>query len=130
MILGGDLSVSIPSEVVNKWLASLPQNKTRISLGVEIQTVDLPANIRQELTPVREKGLLIVGLRARSEQLNDLLIGDTLLDVAGKPVSDVATLRSILAQGEEGAPVAMKILRGGIVISLNIATQTTIIEPL
>jgi serine protease Do len=127
MIFGGDLSVSIPSEVVNKWLASLPQNTTqkRISLGVEIQTVDLPTNLRKELTPVREKGLLIVGLRARSEQFNDLLIGDTLLDVAGKPVSDVPTLRSILAQGAENAPVAMKLLRGGTVISLNIATQTT-----
>ncbi len=130
MIFGGDLSVSIPSEVVNKWLANLPQNKTRISLGVEIQTVDLPANVRQELTPAREKGLLIVGLRARQEQFKDLLIGDTLLDVAGKPVSAVTTLRGILDQGEEGAPVAMKILRGGTVISLNIATQTTIVEPL
>ncbi|MBV9617305.1 MAG: trypsin-like peptidase domain-containing protein, partial [Ktedonobacteraceae bacterium] len=35
MIFGGDLSVSIPSEVVNRWLAELPQNKRRISLGVE-----------------------------------------------------------------------------------------------
>ncbi|HEY5005844.1 MAG TPA: trypsin-like peptidase domain-containing protein [Ktedonobacteraceae bacterium] len=132
MIFGGDLSVSIPSEVVNKWLASLSQSKTqkRISLGVEIQTVDLPTNIRETLTPAREKGLLIVGLRARQEQFKDLLIGDTLLDVADKPVSDVSTLRNILALGEEGAPVAMKILRGGTITSLTIATQTTVIEPL
>lgn len=131
MIFGGDLSVSIPSEIVNKWLASLPQNKTqkRISLGVEIQTVDLPTNVRPELTPIREKGLLIVGLRARQEQFKDLLIGDILLDVASKPVSDVPTLRNILAQGEEAAPVPMKILRGGTIISLTIATQTTS-EPL
>ncbi|MBV9712966.1 MAG: trypsin-like peptidase domain-containing protein [Ktedonobacteraceae bacterium] len=125
MIFGGDLSVSIPSEVVNRWLAELPQNKRRISLGVEIQAVDLPTNVRQELTPVREKGLLIVGLRARQEQFKDLLIGDTLLDVASKPVSDAATLRNILAQGKEDAPVDMKILRGGTVISLVVATQIT-----
>ena len=127
MIFGGDLSVSIPSEVVNKWLTSLSQSKTqkRISLGVEIQTVDLPTNVRETLTPAREKGLLIVGLSARQEQFKDLLLGDTLLDVADKPVGDVPTLRNILAQGEEGAPVTMKILRGGTVISLSIATQTT-----
>jgi serine protease Do len=132
MIFGGDLSVSIPSEVVNTWLAGLTQSKTqkRISLGVEIQTVDLPTNVRETLTPAREKGLLIVGLRTRQEQFKDLLIGDTLLDVADKPVSDVSTLRTILDQGEEGAPVTMKILRGGTVISLAIATQTTVIEPL
>jgi serine protease Do len=131
MIFGGDLSVSIPSEVVNMWLASLSQSKSqkRISLGVEIQTVDLPANVRETLTPAREKGLLIVGLQARQEQFKDLFIGDTLLDVADKPVSDVPTLRNILALGEEGAPVTMKILRGGTIIALTIATQTTVIEP-
>ncbi len=125
MIFGGDLSISIPSEVVNRWLASLSRHKARISLGAEIQAVDLPANIHQELTPAREKGLLIVGLRARQEQFKDLLIGDILLEVAGKPVSDATTLRNILAQGEEGATVVMKLLRGGVVISLDIATQVT-----
>ncbi len=124
MIFGGDLSVSIPSAVVNKWLNSLPQSKSRISLGVEIQTVELPANIRQALTPARNTGQLIVGLRARKEQFKDLLVGDILLDVAGKPISDAATLRSTLAQGEEGAPVALRILRGGTVVELNVATQT------
>jgi S1-C subfamily serine protease len=116
---------------VNTWLASLSQSKSqkRISLGVEIQTIDLPTNVRETLTPVREKGLLIVGLHARQEQFKDLFIGDTLLDVADKPVSDVPTLRNILADGEEGAPVTMKILRGGTIISLTIATQTTSIEP-
>lgn len=131
MIFGGDLSVSIPSEVVDKWLASLTQSKPQqkpITLGVEIQTVDLPANIRETLTPAREKGLLIVGLRGRQEQFKDLLIGDTLLDVADKPVSDVPTLRTILNEVSEGAPVTMKILRGGTIISLPIATQTTVIE--
>ena len=125
MIFGGDLAVSIPSEVVNKWLANLPQKRTRISLGVEIQTVDLPVTVQHTLIPAREKGLLIVGLRTRQEQFKDLLIGDTLLDVAGKPVSDVTTLRNILAQGEEGVPVAMKILRGGTVLDFHIATQVT-----
>jgi serine protease Do len=125
MIFGGDLSVSIPSEVVNKWLANLPQKQTRIALGVEIQTVDLPTSVQQTLSPTRTQGLLIVGLRARQEQFKDLLIGDTLLAVADKPVSDVTTLRNILAQGEEGAPVAVKILRGGTVIALDIATQVT-----
>ncbi len=125
MIFGGDLAVSIPSEVVSNWLANLPQKRTRISLGVEIQTVDLPVTVQHTLIPAREKGLLIVGLCTRQEQFKDLLIGDTLLDVAGKPVSDVTTLRNILAQGEEGVPVAMKILRGGTVLDLNIATQLT-----
>src|SRR5258708_25331876 len=37
MIFGGDLSVAIPSNVFNTWLAGLPNQ--RIGLGVEVQTV-------------------------------------------------------------------------------------------
>ena len=37
MIFGGDLSVSIPSSVVQNWLAELPDR--RVTLGIEIQTV-------------------------------------------------------------------------------------------
>ena len=122
MILGGDLSVSIPSNVVSDWLKSLP--KGRITLGIEIQRVELPTSIQQSLQPQREIGLLVVGVGARHIQRNDLLVGDILLDVAGEPVNDAATLRHILASGEEGKDVPMKILRGGVIVETNIATQT------
>ncbi|MBV9230632.1 MAG: trypsin-like peptidase domain-containing protein, partial [Chloroflexi bacterium] len=122
MIFGGDLSVSIPSNVVSGWLKSLPRG--RITLGIEIQTVELPTNIRQSLQLQRETGLLVVGVGARYVQRNDLLVGDILLDVAGKPVNDAAALRHILASGEPGKDVPMKILRGGVVVEADIATQT------
>jgi S1-C subfamily serine protease len=66
----------------------------------------------------------VIGVGARYVQRSDLLVGDILLDVAGKPVNDAATLRHILANGEEGKDVPMKILRGGVIVETNIATQT------
>ncbi|HEX4207213.1 MAG TPA: trypsin-like peptidase domain-containing protein [Ktedonobacteraceae bacterium] len=121
MIFGGDLSVSIPSNVMSTWLAGLP--KSPITLGIEIQTVGLPENVLQALQPHRESGLLVVGIGPeRQSQYSDLLIGDILLDVAGKPMNDAAALRTIIAHSEDGKPVAMKILRGGIIIHADIVT--------
>jgi serine protease Do len=121
MIFGGDLSVSIPSNVVNQWLAELP--KRRVVLGVEIQTVELPRATQQALQPQRSAGVLIVSTKARREQLTDILVGDIVLDVANTPITDTATLRHILTQYTEGDTVPMRILRGGSVITLDAITQ-------
>jgi serine protease Do len=124
MIFGGDLSVSIPSNVVTSWLNSLP--KGRKALGVEIQAVELPAQIGQNLKPgqpARSAGLMVVGLLPQRQDLyDDLFVGDILLEVAGKPVADVAELRQVLAQGSDSVP--MQIIRGGKVTSITVATIT------
>lgn len=121
MIFGGDLSVAIPSNVVTSWLASLP--KRRILLGVEIQTVDIPQNVGQTLHPSRTTGVLIAGIRPeRQEQHEDLLVGDTVLAVEGKPTPNNATLLHILAQSEERTHIPMTLLRGGVVVQVNAAT--------
>src|SRR5437762_6467467 len=89
MIFGGDLSVAIPSDIVSTWLEGLPLPKRQVTLGIEIQQVELPANIRNGSKPQRETGLLIVGIAAeRQAKYSDLLIGDTLLELDGKPVND------------------------------------------
>jgi serine protease Do len=100
MIFGGDLSVSIPIHVVKNWLDKLPANQSqkRGRLGVEIQQVELPQNIQQQLRPSRATGLLVVGTIARPDTLHDLLLGDTLLAVAGTPVPDGVTLRQKIAE--------------------------------
>jgi serine protease Do len=121
MIFGGDLSVSIPSNVVKQWLAELP--KRRVALGVEIQTIELPQATQRTLQPQRSTGVLIVSTRARKEHLTDILVGDIVLDVANTAVTDTTTLRQQLTQYREGDTVPMRILRGGNVITLDVGTQ-------
>jgi serine protease Do len=121
MIFGGDLSVSIPSNVVTDWLNNLP--KGHKVLGVEIQTIEIPTQIGQNLQPARSAGLMVVGLLPERQALyNDLFVGDILLDVAGKPVADAEALRQILSQ--EGDSTSMQIIRGGEVITITAATLT------
>lgn len=119
MIFGGDLSVAIPGNAVTTWLTGL--TKRAVKLGIAVQTVELPDNIRQSLTSQRSSGLLIVGIE-EGRQTTELLIGDVLLSMAGKPVNDPATLRHILAQQGESNTVPLTVFRAGAITSVDATT--------
>ena len=112
MIMGGDLSVAIPSSTVSKWIAQLPQ--ARITLGVQIQPTELPSTIRKELAKEQALGLLVVGIIAGglAEQAK-LLVGDVLIDIENTALSDATTLRAVLAQSSSKDSVKLLVLRGG-----------------
>lgn len=119
MIFGGDLSVSIPSNVVTEWLKDLPQ--ARRMLGAEIQEVEIPTAIANTLPSPRQTGLMIVGLHPQRQQRHhDLLVGDILLSVAGKAVNDVATLRQFVLQA--GEHISIGLIRGGQLQQVEAAT--------
>jgi len=121
MILGGDLSVSIPEQVVSTWLAGLPDR--RVTLGIEIQTLELPVSVRQAMQSQQATGVMVVGIRPeRPSQHNDLFIGDIVLSVAGKPVKDTSALRQALSESEERKSIPLTLLRGGKVITTDVAT--------
>jgi len=123
MIMGGDLSVAIPSTVVSNWIAQLPQ--ARITLGVQIQPTELPSDIRQELANEQLLGLLVVGIIAGglAEQAN-LLVGDVLIDIENTALSDAATLRLVLAQSSSKETVHLRVLRGGKVQEIEVTLHT------
>jgi serine protease Do len=119
MIMGGDLSVAIPSSVVSTWIAQLPQ--ARITLGVQIQPAELPSDIRQELADEQTLGLLVVGIieGGLAEQAQ-LLVGDVLIDIENTALSDAATLRSVLAQSSSRETVHLRVLRSGTVQEIEV----------
>jgi serine protease Do len=120
MIMGGDLSVAIPSNVVNAWAAQLSQ--TRISLGVQVQPAALAASIRQALAHGQTQGLLVVGIIPGSlAEHAGLLVGDILIDIAGKPINDVTTLRATLAANSSQDTVRLRVLRAGALVYVDVA---------
>jgi len=120
MIMGGDLSVAIPSNVVNAWAAQLPQ--TGISLGVQVQPAGLPASIRQALPHGQTQGLLVVGIIPGSlAEHAGLLVGDILIDIAGKPINDVTTLRATLTANSSQDTVRLRVLRAGALVNVDVA---------
>lgn len=119
MIFGGDLSVAIPSSVVQGWLAELPAR--RITLGIEILATELPATMRS--VAAQDSGVMVVGIRPeRQARHSDLFIGDILLEVAGNVVKDNAALLATLAASQERERLAVKLLRGGAIVEKEIAT--------
>ncbi len=122
MIFGGDQSVSIPSNVLSTWLANLPHK--RAVLGIGVQSVEIPANLRGELQPERSNGLLIVNTQTRAASANDLLIGDLLLDIDGTTLDNTAALRNVLANKSAGDTATIKLVRGGSITTVDAVLLT------
>ena len=123
MIMGGDLSVAIPSNVVSTWVAQLPL--ARITLGVQIQPAELPTKIQQELANEQTLGLLVVGIiEGGLAELAGLLVGDVLIDIENKPLGDAATLRAVLVQSSSQETVRLRVLRGGVLQEIHVALRT------
>src|SRR6266567_2995206 len=126
MVFGGDLAVSIPSNVVSSWIVGLSRRR-QISLGIEVETVELPASLREKtgVSSKRGSGLLVVALETGElkEQADraGLLIGDLLLDAAGKPVDDAASLLDIVARKDRQDSLQMRLVRGGSILTLDVA---------
>ncbi len=123
MIMGGDLSVAIPSNVVSNWVAQISQ--VRITLGVQIQPTELPTKIQQELANEQTLGLLVVGIiEGGLAELAGLLVGDVLIDIENKPLGDAATLRAVLVQSSSQETVRLRVLRGGVLQEIHVALRT------
>jgi len=123
MIMGGDLSVAIPSNVVSNWVAQISQ--VRITLGVQIQPTELPTKIQQELANEQTLGLLVVGIvEGGLAELAGLLVGDVLIDIENKPLVDAATLRAVLVQSSSQETVRLRVLRGGVLQEIHVALRT------
>jgi len=114
MIFGGDLGVAIPSHIATQFLAVAEGR--RPMLGVGVQSVALPPVL--EAAAERSRGLLVVELLAAgAAERAGLYLGDVLLDVGGKPVSDPHALTYALAQHRSGELINVRFARGGELLS-------------
>ncbi|HJT57388.1 MAG TPA: trypsin-like peptidase domain-containing protein [Ktedonobacteraceae bacterium] len=122
MIFGGDLAVSIPSDVVSNWIGIA---RRQIDLNIEVLPVEIPASLRKGIAAKRESGLLVVAtnFNGASEQ-TDMFIGDVLLDLDNKPVDDVTSLVEGLARFDPEARVRFQVIRGGNIIMVEVPMQS------
>ncbi len=86
----------------------------RAYLGVTSQPVRLPGPVRQQLGLSQEAGLMILGIETDSPaERAGLLMGDVLIGVAGRTVSDPGELRDALGAATVGQPLTVTVIRGG-----------------
>ena len=90
-------------------------------LGVRSQVVDLPEAAKTNLKRDQASGLLVAWLESGGPaERGGILVGDILVAVAGQHVSDPDDLFVALNSDTVGKSVAVEILRGGQLTTINV----------
>ncbi len=120
---GNGGAITIPADVAWKIAETLAKHGKikRGYLGIRSQTVEISADARKALKREQETGLLLVGLEADSPAgKGGLIVGDILVGVAGEAVAHQDDLFVRLSGDVVGKSVAIDILRGGKLQSVNV----------
>jgi S1-C subfamily serine protease len=109
-------SLTIPAKVAWRIADELAKHGSvkRGYLGVRTQPVEIPEAARKSLKREQQSGLLVLWLEENGPaQKGGLFVGDTIVAVAGQPVSDPDDLFAALKSETVGKSVAVEVLRGG-----------------
>jgi S1-C subfamily serine protease len=119
--LTGGAALAVPAALA--WRVAEPLARQgyvpRGWLGVGSQPVRIPAG--QRAGRAHEIGLLIVELAPESPALRGgVLLGDILVTLDGQTVDDGEALQALLGGDRVGRPVAIQVLRGGALVTLEV----------
>ena len=120
---GNGGAITIPADIAWKIAETLAKygKIKRGYLGIRSQTVEISADARKSLKREQGTGLLLVGLEADSPAgKGGLIVGDILVGVAGETVSHQDDLFVRLSGDVVGRSVAINVLRGGKLESVNV----------
>ncbi len=107
-------ALAIPGDIAWRTAHTLSEKGSikRGYLGILSQPVRLPDARRIGLT--QRTGLLVVGVEEGSPaDASGLIVGDILAALDGQPVEDTEDLLALLTGERVGAPVPIKVVRGG-----------------
>jgi S1-C subfamily serine protease len=114
--LSRGLPLSIPVVTVARVVDQLAKGGriARGYLGVRMQSVDLPDAVKAQLELDDKRALLVVGVEPKgpAEQAG-LFVGDILVSIEGRPVSESDAVQAILDPETVGKSVTLRIVRGG-----------------
>jgi S1-C subfamily serine protease len=106
----------IPVATVNRVVDQLLKSGhvSRGYLGLGMQAVRLPSGLVERLSLPHDVGLMVVSAEAGGPgDRAGVLIGDVLIAIGGKPVTDASEVLSLLGGDQIGKPLATRIIRAG-----------------
>ena len=114
--LGHGRAVTVPVATVNRVVEEL-LDKGHIAqpyLGVAMQPVEVPDNMRSKLPAETRVGLLVVHIEngAPAEKAG-VMLGDVLFEVSAKTVEHVDTIQASLATAKIGDVLQIRVIRAG-----------------
>jgi len=121
--LGRGRAVTIPVATVNRTVDELLEKGyiARPYLGVALQPVTIPQNLRGKLKSSPVGGLMVLHVEAGGPaDKAGIVLGDTIVELAGKPALDMENVRELLASAKVGDSISATVLRGGMPVELSI----------
>ena len=116
--------LAIPTSTVNRVVDQLLE-KGRIArgyLGVGMQPVRLPDTIKNALNLPGNSGVIVVAVQPDSSaEKAGVLIGDVLIALDDKPISDTSDVLALLGPERVGGAFRASIVRGGRLAELMIS---------
>jgi S1-C subfamily serine protease len=118
-------ALTIPTTTVNRVIEQLLilGRIPRGYLGVGMQSVRLPENLKTALNLTSAGGLIVVNVELNGPAENSgVMLGDVLVGFDGVSVSDTGDVLALLNSGDRvGKTVTLQIVRGGALVELAIA---------
>ena len=114
--LSRSLALTIPATTVNRVVDQLLArgHVPRGYLGVALQSVRLPENLKSRLELQSDRGLIVVSVESDGPaEKAGVLVGDILLAVDGRALSEPDALQSSLDPDKVGKQIQLRVLRGG-----------------
>jgi S1-C subfamily serine protease len=83
-------------------------------LGVGLQSVPVPATLREKNQIVNENGVIVLNVQPQGPaEKAGIVLGDILLSIDSKPMQDIDDIQQALAAAGIGDTLALTLLRGG-----------------
>jgi serine protease DegQ len=114
--LGRGRAVTIPLATVNRTVDELLAKGyiARPYLGVAMQPVAVPENLRAKLKSAPSGGLMVLHVEAGSPAAKaGIVLGDTIVELAGKLPLDTESVRELLGSAKVGDSITATVLRAG-----------------
>jgi S1-C subfamily serine protease len=114
---------AVPVETIDRVAAKLLEHgrMPRAYLGVGLQPVAIPEHLKSKLNLPARAGLILVSVDPEAAAGRaGLLIGDILVEVAGRTIQRPEHLQDALDADSIGKPVPVRIVRGGEAVTIEI----------
>ena len=114
-------AVAIPAATVDRVVDELltKGHVSRGYLGVGLQPVALPDHLKKQLGLTESHGVIVLSVEPESPAGKaGVLIGDVLMRLDGKAVTDTDDVQTVIGTGAIGKTVGAGLLRGGVLLEL------------
>jgi len=117
-------AVTVPVATVNRVVEELLEKGyiARPYLGIAMQSVEVPDNIRSKLPAETRVGLLVLHVEnGGPAEKAGVLLGDVVFEVGGKKVERVDAIQDSLVTAKVGEVLQIRVVRGGEIKAVSIA---------